>query len=109
MLTPLLQPGTCTSVQEARSHGSLLPSTLAPLHQARVYVTGKGGVHIATEADPHLFVINTCQIERKILKGYLLSSQHPWGAVLATVITGNIFDSASFLTARLGSPGSGPW
>lgn len=55
-------------------------------------------MYIAIESDPHIFVINIWQIERKNFKGYLLSSQHPWGTLLGTVITGNIFASASFWT-----------
>lgn len=53
---------------------------------------------IANESDPHVFVINIWQIERKYFKGYLLGSQNPWGALLGTVIIGNIFASASFWT-----------
>lgn len=64
-------------------------------------------MYTAIESDPHLFVINTWQTN--ILKGYLLSSQYPWGAMLGTVITGNVFDSVSFLTAGLEDPGNGPW
>lgn len=98
------------SMQETLSHCSLQTSTLASLLSACMYVSQGGcggGMYVAIESDPHIFVINTWQIERNLFKGYLLSFQHPWGAVLGTIITGNIFASASFLTAGWEAQGVG--
>lgn len=56
---------------------------------------GSGGyIHCHWIRPP--LICNKQLADRKILKGYLLSSQHPWGAMLGPVITGNIFYSASF-------------